>query len=89
MKEFDLLPYIAITTSTGAVQLWRGDILQWSREEGLSHIQVAEMVELPEPKAISTQAGIEHETYIQRLTRQLTDAKVGPSLSWLAVPDVP
>ncbi|KAI0270649.1 DUF1620-domain-containing protein [Gloeopeniophorella convolvens] len=75
VKELDLLPYIAVTTTTGAIQLWQGNIVQWTREEGLSRLQVAEMVELPERKTIATHIVNEHETFIGRVTRQLTDAK--------------
>ncbi|KAF8258763.1 hypothetical protein EI94DRAFT_1728071, partial [Lactarius quietus] len=75
VKEVDLLPYLAVTTSTGAIQLWQGDILQWTREEGLSRLQVAEMVELPEQKAMAAHAVDERDTFVERITRQLTDAK--------------
>ena len=76
MKEVDLLPYLAVTTSTGAVQLWQGDIVQWTREEGLSKLQVAEMVELPELKTMAAHAIDEQDTFVERVRRQLTDAKV-------------
>ena len=76
MKEVDLLPYLAVTTSTGAVQLWQGNIVQWTREEGLSRLQVAEMVELPEQKSMESHAINEADTFVERLRRQLTDAKV-------------
>lgn len=76
VKEVDLLPYLAVTTSTGAVQLWQGNIVQWTREEGLSRLQVAEMVELPEQKSMESHAINEADTFVERLRRQLTDAKV-------------
>ncbi len=76
VKEVDLLPYLALTTSTGAVQLWQGDIVQWTREEGLSRLQVAEMVELPEQKITAAHAVDERDTFVERIRRQLTDAKV-------------
>ncbi|KAI9435607.1 DUF1620-domain-containing protein [Lactarius indigo] len=75
VKEVDLLPYLALTTSTGTVQLWQGDIVQWTREEGLSRLQVAEMVELPEQKITAAHTIDERDTFVERLTRQLTDAK--------------
>ncbi|KAH9010844.1 DUF1620-domain-containing protein [Lactarius pseudohatsudake] len=75
VKEVDLLPYLALTTSTGAVQLWQGDIVQWTREEGLSRLQVAEMVELPEQKTTAAHTVDERDTFVERISRQLTDAK--------------
>ncbi len=76
VKELDLLPYLALTTTTGAVQLWQGDIVQWTREEGLSRLQVAEMAELPERKTIASHDIGQDETFINRARRQLADAKV-------------
>jgi hypothetical protein len=76
VKEVDLLPFLAVTTSTGAVQLWQGNIVQWTREEGLSRLQVAEMVELPEQKTMAAHAVDERDTFVERIRRQLTDAKV-------------
>ena len=76
VRELDLLPYLALTTTTGAVQLWQGDIVQWTREEGLSAIQVAEMVELPERKTIAAHIIDQDETFAERIRRQLADAKV-------------
>jgi hypothetical protein len=76
VKELDLLPYLALTTTTGAVQLWQGDIVQWTREEGLSRLQVAEMAELPERKTIASHIIDQDETFVGRARRQLADAKV-------------
>ncbi|KAI6102247.1 hypothetical protein F5141DRAFT_1242077 [Pisolithus sp. B1] len=42
-----------LTTSTGALQLWKHGTLQWSREEALSTIRVAAFVPLPPPSASS------------------------------------
>jgi hypothetical protein len=76
VKQLDLLPYLAMTTTTGAIQLWQGDIVQWTREEGLSALQLAEMVELPERKIIAAGIINQEETVIERVRRQLVDAKV-------------
>jgi hypothetical protein len=76
VKELDLLPYLVLTTTTGAIQLWQGDIVQWTREEGLSRLQVAEMAELPERKTIASHIISQDETFVGRATRQLADAKV-------------
>jgi hypothetical protein len=76
VRELDLLPYLALTTTTGAVQLWQGDIVQWTREEGLSTLQVAEMVELRERKTIAPHILGQDETFAERVGRQLADAEV-------------
>ena len=76
VKELDLLPYLALTTTTGAVQFWQGDIVQWTREEGLSRLQVAEMAELPERKSVASHTIGQDETFVDRARRQLADAKV-------------
>jgi hypothetical protein len=76
VKELDILPFLALTTTTGAVQLWQGDIVQWTREEGLAALQVAEMVELPERKTIAAHIIEQDETFAERVRRQLADAKV-------------
>lgn len=75
VRELDLLPYLALTTTAGTIQLWQGDIVQWTREEGLSAIQVAEMVELPERKTIAAHID-QGETFAERIRRQLADVKV-------------
>ena len=74
-EPYRVLARLFLTTSTGAVQLWQHDKLQWTREEGLSDIRVAEMVELPERK-VAAHAGVENETFGMRLRRQLADAQV-------------
>jgi len=76
VRELDLLPYLAVTTTTGAVQLWQGDIVQWTREEGLSALQVAEMVELREHQTITAHIIDHDETFAERVRRQLADARV-------------
>ncbi len=60
-----------------AVQLWQQDKVQWTREESLSEIKVAEMIELPEKKSVMSHMNVENETMSGRLSRQLMDAKVG------------
>lgn len=71
-----IIPRFFLTTGTGAVQLWQFDKLQWSREEALSEIKFAEIVELPEKQAVTTMAGEETENWVERLTRQIGEAKV-------------
>ena len=67
---------LAVTTSTGAIQLWQYDKLQWSREEGLADIKVAELIELPERKITTSHVGDEEESFGDRLVRQVSDAQV-------------
>lgn len=50
--------------------------MQWVREESLASIRVAEFVELPEKKVITSHAAVDEERYFERLQRQLSDAKV-------------
>ncbi|KZT68592.1 DUF1620-domain-containing protein [Daedalea quercina L-15889] len=69
---------LALTTSTGAIQLWQHDKPQWLREEGLADIKVAELVELPERKVITSHVGDEEESFGDRLVRQLSDAQNFP-----------
>ncbi|PCH43293.1 DUF1620-domain-containing protein [Wolfiporia cocos MD-104 SS10] len=68
---------LVLTTSTGAVQLWDRDALVWTREEGLTDIRAAEMVELPEPAAAAAHGG-EDKSFGERLRRQLADAQGFP-----------
>ncbi|TCD70607.1 hypothetical protein EIP91_002637 [Steccherinum ochraceum] len=77
--ELRVLSRLVLTTTTGGVQLWQQDELQWAREEGLSDIRAAEMVELPESKLVAAQvASEENEAFAPRLFRQLSDAQNFP-----------
>ena len=49
--------------------------MQWTREESLSTIVAAELVELPERKAIQSSI-IESESFIGRVLRHISDAQV-------------
>lgn len=64
-----------LTTSTGSIQLWTQDQLEWVREEGLSDIRTVEWVELPERNVLAVVRG-EDEGFWSRLIRQAEDAKV-------------
>lgn len=78
-SEFQVVSRLVISTTTGAVQLWQQDQLQWNREEGLASIAAAELVELPERKLVEIgAAGDEGEGFFDRLQRQLTEAKDFP-----------
>ncbi|TDL26922.1 DUF1620-domain-containing protein [Rickenella mellea] len=78
-KQYTVLARLFLTTSTGAVQLWQHDRIQWTREESLSEIKAAEFVELPERKAVVGVHAEEHETFGARLIRQLADGKEFPT----------
>ena len=67
---------MVITTSTGAVQLWQQDKMQWSREESLSEIVVAEYVDTPEKQSITAHRDLSKESLGERLTRQASEARV-------------
>lgn len=75
-EGLQVLARVVLTTTTGAVQLWLDDKVQWTREEALSKTVVAEFVELPEKKVISSHVGEEGESFVGRLLRQVSDAQV-------------
>ncbi|CAE6440307.1 unnamed protein product, partial [Rhizoctonia solani] len=56
-----------LTTSTGAVQLWQLHDLQWTRDEALTDIKVAALVDLPENKIAEEIASSEHRGFLERL----------------------
>jgi ER membrane protein complex subunit 1 len=70
-SHFSLL----VTASTGSVQLWQDDVLQWAREESLASISQAELVELPEKKVLMSHYN-EDEGFVTRVLRHTHDAKV-------------
>jgi hypothetical protein len=51
------------------------DKVQWTREESLSTIALAEFIELPERKAIQSSIA-ESENFIGRVLRHISDAQV-------------
>jgi hypothetical protein len=57
------------------------DKVQWTREEGLSEILLAELVELPEKKAITSHGSEEGESFLHRLLRHASDAQVSISIT--------
>ncbi|TRM55534.1 hypothetical protein BD626DRAFT_525104 [Schizophyllum amplum] len=72
-----VLTRLVLTTSTGAVQFWQQETLQWTRDEALAHIAAAEFVELPERVAANA-----HADGVPRLQRQLRDARQFPQALW-------
>ncbi|TFK50623.1 DUF1620-domain-containing protein [Heliocybe sulcata] len=73
---FQVLTRLFLTTTTGAVQLWQRDTLQWTREEGLATIAAAEYVELPEEKIVHSHRA---EAFLERVVRHVKDTKDLPS----------
>ena len=65
-----------LTTSTGAVQLWQLQDLQWTRDEALSEIKVAALVDLPERKIAEEIDISEHREFAERLIFHLVAAQV-------------
>ncbi|KAJ8579707.1 hypothetical protein M405DRAFT_848078 [Rhizopogon salebrosus TDB-379] len=59
---------VLLTTTTGSIQLWQRDKMQWVREEALASIQVAEFVELAKRTVVTSHA-VDEEGYFERLQR--------------------
>ncbi|KAK7046106.1 hypothetical protein VNI00_007107 [Paramarasmius palmivorus] len=76
---YQVLGRLVITTSTGTIQLWQQDKLQWTREESLAEVALAEFVELPEHVSGATAVAEGSEGFVQRLSRQIRDAKDLPN----------
>ncbi|KAF9528732.1 hypothetical protein CPB83DRAFT_813238 [Crepidotus variabilis] len=74
-SEWILRSDVLLVTSTGSVQMWRQDSLLWTREEALSGISVAELVEIPEKVASETSSTENSEGYLSRLTRHIADTQ--------------
>ncbi|CCM05286.1 uncharacterized protein FIBRA_07498 [Fibroporia radiculosa] len=74
--DLQIIARLALTTSTGAVQLWHQDQLQWTREEGLSDIRAVELVDLSERKVAT--ARIDDESFGDRIKRQIAEAQDFP-----------
>ncbi|KAK0200946.1 DUF1620-domain-containing protein [Desarmillaria ectypa] len=68
-----VLGRLFLTTTTGTVQLWQQDKLQWIREESLASVRVAEFVELPEH--VVTSSHDLDEQFSERVRRQISDAQ--------------
>ncbi|KAJ3711601.1 DUF1620-domain-containing protein [Lentinula raphanica] len=65
---------VFLTTTTGAVQIWEGSQHMWTREEGLSELNAVKFVELPERVSVLGE-GLSEEGFVERLLRQVKDAK--------------
>ncbi|KAI0069755.1 hypothetical protein K474DRAFT_1713951 [Panus rudis PR-1116 ss-1] len=75
-----VLSRLVLTTSTGSVQLWHQDKLEWAREEGLASVSAAGWVEIGDGGVSSGQVEMEEqESFTHRLQRQLKDAQGFPT----------
>ncbi|CUA76989.1 hypothetical protein RSOLAG22IIIB_06436 [Rhizoctonia solani] len=63
-----------LTISTGAVQLWQLENLQWTRDETLAEIKVATLIDLPERKIAEEIAISEHRGFAERMNFHLVAA---------------
>ncbi|KAG8215379.1 hypothetical protein J3R82DRAFT_8977 [Butyriboletus roseoflavus] len=74
-ETFDKL---LLVTSTGSLQLWDRNVLQWVREESLATVQTATIVELP-PTKEEVMGGVgvggKSESFWTKITRQIGDTK--------------
>lgn len=76
-----LVSRAVITTSTGAVQFWQGDVVQWTREESLSEIESVEFVDLPEKEVIAS-AVQDDESFAGKMLRQTAELQVYSLHQW-------
>lgn len=57
-----------LSTTMGALQLWKGYELQWTREESLSDPQAVQIVDLPERSLVEgSGAGAQLEAALKKL----------------------
>ncbi|KAG8835265.1 hypothetical protein FRC17_004572 [Serendipita sp. 399] len=79
-SEYVYVSRVFLTTTTGGIHQWKQEQLSWVREESLTEINAIATADLPE---IAVDSHLlyktKHETFVQRLYRQLRDAKALPS----------
>lgn len=68
-------PTLALTTSSGAIQLIRHTSPAWIREEGLADLAAVRFVDLAE-KEVEEVRYLAEEGFVQRTIRHLTELKV-------------
>lgn len=83
--EMTVKSRLLVVTSTGSIQLWDGDSLKWTREEGLSSIAAAQFVEIPERVGSEGNLDYDREGFLTRLLRHISSAQVSSSLLSLIV----
>ncbi|KAG8922109.1 hypothetical protein FRC02_012128 [Tulasnella sp. 418] len=77
-QEYVYIGRIALTTSSGAFQMWQQDKIQWTREESLASIKAVELVDLPE-KVVVKSGHKDAEGFVARLGRHSGEIKNLPS----------
>lgn len=75
-REYTYFSRIILTTQSGAVQQWKQEENIWTREESLTEVVVADVVELPEGTVSQTVLEDRTETFLERLTRQIGNLQV-------------
>lgn len=74
--EYAYFSRIVLTTQSGSIQQWKQEQNIWTREESLTEVIVADVVELPEGTVSQTVLEDRTETFIERFTRQIGDIQV-------------
>lgn len=76
----DEIPHkLLLVTSTGSLQLWDRNVLQWVREKSLATAQTVTMIELPLAREVvegGVGIGGKSESFGNKITRQIGDTKV-------------
>ena len=75
-KEYTYFSRLVLTMQSGAIQQWKQEENIWTREESLTEVVVADVVELPEGAVSQTVLEDRTENFIERLTRQIKDLQV-------------
>ena len=79
-KEYFYVGRTAIVTSTGSIQLWQQDQIQWTREESLADIRAVEFVDLPEKLIAASNSVDKRENFFAKLGRHQGDLRVSTTV---------
>ncbi|KAH0834201.1 hypothetical protein J3R83DRAFT_11513 [Lanmaoa asiatica] len=69
---------LLLVTSTGSLQLWDRNVLQWIREESLATVETATIIELPPTREVvigGVGVGGKSESFWSKIARQIEDTK--------------
>lgn len=75
-REYTFFSRLILTTQSGSIQQWKQEENTWTREESLTEVIVADVVELPEGTVSQTVLEDRLETFLERLSRQIRDLQV-------------
>lgn len=75
-REYTFFSRLILTTQSGSIQQWKQEENTWTREESLTEVIVADVVELPEGTVSQTVLEDRSETFLERLSRQIRDLQV-------------